>query len=498
MQKDVQKNFRLFRMYDKNHIICDAPLKYRQAYYSALKNLTEKACNIPSYKAFFKSLKQLFSLSDDHTQQAADKVFLILNKVYRKRKAGFLGLFKKPEYSHKYIYNLIVEAGYINALLTEFHIDSWLISIAEQFKLNENELARFQEYLSILLSGNTELLLKQTDTEIKFLRETISQTTKHIISEQEYEKLPVYNIAVVAVMSAGKSTFINALLGNEIFPEANAACTAKITSIYDNDTFERIAGITIKDGKIQKTLNIVSNEKLKNWNNDINIDRIILEGNLDNISSKNKIVAIHDTPGTNFSGDETHREITINFLENTKLDTLICILNAKYINTIDFLNILKDIKKIETKHKDLKILFVLNKIDAFDLQQESVEKALSNVINSLNKEGFKNMSLIPTSARAARLFKMALSDKYDKFTEDESDDFKVLFRKFHKTCILEPIGILEDNIFELKNNDGEKITIDGQKYCLSEIEAALYNTYFNLIEKIINNKITTYIGGKND
>lgn len=382
--------------------------------------------------------------------------------------------------------------------MTEFNIDSWLIFIAEQFKLNENELAWFQEYLSILLSKNTELLLKQTDTEINFLRETISQTTKHIISEQEYEKLPVYNIAVVATMSAGKSTFINALLGNEIFPEANAACTTKITSVYDNDTFNRITGLVMKKGKIISALNNLDNNDLIRWNGDVNIDRVILEGNLDNITNSKKIVAVHDTLGTNFSGDETHKKITISFLENTKLDTLICILDAKYINTIEFFNILKDIKKIETRYRDLKILFVLNKIDAFDLQQESIEKALFNVINSLSKEGFKNISLIPTSAKAARLFKMALAGKYDKFTEDESDDFKVLFRKFHKTCILEPIGILEDNIFELKNNDDEKITIDGQKYCLSEIEAALYNTYFNLIEKIINNEIIIYTGGKND
>ena len=36
-------------------------------------------------------------------------------------------------------------------------------------------------------------------------------------------------------MGAGKSTFINALLGCDVLPARNEATTAKITSVYDRD-----------------------------------------------------------------------------------------------------------------------------------------------------------------------------------------------------------------------------------------------------------------------
>lgn len=380
--------------------------------------------------------------------------------------------------------------------MTEFNIDSWLIFIAEQFKLNENELAWFQEYLSILLSKNTELLLKQTDTEINFLRETISQTTKHIISEQEYEKLPVYNIAVVATMSAGKSTFINALLGNEIFPEANAACTTKITSVYDNDTFNRITGLVMKKGKIISALNNLDNNDLIRWNGDVNIDRIILEGNLDNITNSKKIVAVHDTLGTNFSGDETHKKITISFLENSNLEIILCLLNAEHLATNDEAIVLKELQQIRKKSEKLKIIFIINKIDVFDNEKESLIKTIEKIKYNLSKYDFNNYDVIPISAKAARLFKMALTGKSNRFTENEIDSFKKMFRKFSDSWLTDPMAVNSNNFLSDKYLYDKKIEIDNKEYLLNDIQKALYNTGFINIEKIIENQIINADGGK--
>ena len=44
-----------------------------------------------------------------------------------------------------------------------------------------------------------------------------------IINENE-----VYPMVVMATMSSGKSTLINALLGQQILPSRNEACTAKM------------------------------------------------------------------------------------------------------------------------------------------------------------------------------------------------------------------------------------------------------------------------------
>ena len=54
-------------------------------------------------------------------------------------------------------------------------------------------------------------------------------------------KLPIKNIAVCATMSSGKSTLVNALLGNDVLPARNEATPAKITSIMDSYNFSFIA-----------------------------------------------------------------------------------------------------------------------------------------------------------------------------------------------------------------------------------------------------------------
>ena len=46
----------------------------------------------------------------------------------------------------------------------------------------------------------------------------------------------MYPMLVMATMSSGKSTLINALLGEHILPNKNEACTSKIYSIVDDDT----------------------------------------------------------------------------------------------------------------------------------------------------------------------------------------------------------------------------------------------------------------------
>ncbi|MBF4102826.1 dynamin family protein [Gallibacterium anatis] len=45
----------------------------------------------------------------------------------------------------------------------------------------------------------------------------------------------IFEVIIVGTMSAGKSTVINALIGQELLHSANQATTATITSIHDKD-----------------------------------------------------------------------------------------------------------------------------------------------------------------------------------------------------------------------------------------------------------------------
>lgn len=497
----MEKTFRLFRLYDEQHIICGAPVRYKNAYYEALLFLTEKAYKvsvISGYESFFTAYKDLWSITECGNMRMKN-TFAHLNKVDKKRHSGFFGFMKKPIYSRKYIYLLIIEAAYILSLANKFNFTE-LISEVEHFcKVPENIKNWLQEYFSLLFVKDIQthsLIDYVQNSNIKYMTDTVKHITEHLLEIKAYETLPVFNISVIATMSAGKSTFVNALLGNEIFPEANEACTTKITSIYDNDFYHRIVGVGLHNGEIKEVSNNLRNEDLIKWNTNKTFDRIILEGDLDNITNTEKIVAVHDTPGTNFSGDEMHKYITMDFLKEINLDLMLCVLNAESLATTDEAAVLEQVKQIIKTHEKMQLIFIVNKIDMFDTEKESLRNSMQVIQAHLSKHGFDEAIIIPTSAKAARLLKMALCRKHDRFTEDEMDTFRKMFRKFSKGVIAEPIGIaINDEVFKTYSPD-EKIEVDDTEYNVCDIEKALYNTGFCAIEKFIENQILMVNGGE--
>ena len=60
---------------------------------------------------------------------------------------------------------------------------------------------------------------------------------KDIFEAYEEVKNGIFEVSVIATMSSGKSTLINSLLHTELLPSENAACTATICRILDNDTY---------------------------------------------------------------------------------------------------------------------------------------------------------------------------------------------------------------------------------------------------------------------
>ena len=155
----------------------------------------------------------------------------------------------------------------------------------------------------------------------------------------EYNSLRVVNIGVCATMSAGKSSFVNALLGYDYLPMRNEATTARITSVYDNDRAKNLIGFTLKDGNPLDLDCALDSKKIDEWNASDEVERIFLQGDLDNIGNKGLIVAVHDTPGTNNSGDERHHKVTMDFLQKNKMDAIVFVANAEHLCTTDELEL---------------------------------------------------------------------------------------------------------------------------------------------------------------
>ncbi len=486
IMSEEKRVFKIFRLYDSNHIILNANFLYKKNYYFLLRKVVFNNCKDISKIGgddFFRKAKGFFFDSEEVVND--DLNYSILNKVFKKRPSGFFKYFKKPIFAYNYLYNLVIEAAYLLYVYGSFSNKSYLRYMENILSLKENKLIWFEKYFDLLFSKKwSDLYSYISSSKIKYMADSVTNITQHIEKIFNYQKSPEFNVSIISTMSAGKSTFINALIGNEIFPESQQACTAKITSIYDNDSFKEVVGYASYKNEIKFIDGDLERKDVKSWNDDLSIDRIILEGDLNNISSSKKIVAVHDTPGTNFSGDEKHKKITIDFLKNTNLDLVICLINAEYMGTTDAKDVLVDLKKIVGSKNNLKTVFVLNKIDSFDIKKESIEDSIFSVNDFLKNMGFDNNILIPISTKAARLFKMVISNKQYQFSENEMDDFRSLFRKFSKGFIAEPLGVelLDKNI----SNSREVRTVDDIEYSLKDIEEALYNTGFSILENIIN------------
>ncbi|GGZ99487.1 hypothetical protein DC083_09005 [Ignatzschineria ureiclastica] len=235
-----------------------------------------------------------------------------------------------------------------------------------------------------------------------------------------------FNIAIVATMSAGKSTLINCLLGKELLHSANEATTAKVTCIEQDNHKEYFSGTIRKTRDIKTFTDIyswggellkpyediavdnISLENLKLWNQDSNVHSINISGPFRNLPDMGSKIKIFDTPGPNNSQDPTHEKCLIDFVENQQVNLMIYVINATQIGTNDDRVLLgRIIKNVGDNIKD--ILIVLNKIDKLDEEKnENLGDILGKMKDYLNdiKPSFK-FNITPVSS-----LKILLASKY--------------------------------------------------------------------------------------
>lgn len=219
-----------------------------------------------------------------------------------------------------------------------------------------------------------------------------------------------FEIAVIATMSSGKSTLINALIGHELLPSKNQACTAKITKIknvpgkteYDVIAYDQ-------DMKIVKKANDINVNILNEFNDDEKINYVVIEGPIPAIRNQKINIALVDTPGPNNAMDDRHKLHTMEVIKSEKsLKPLILyVLNATQLGTNDDNELLKSISEHmdDKSGKDAKdrFIFALNKIDDFDPEKESIEGTVNDVKRYLKRFDITNPNIFPISAEIAKL-----------------------------------------------------------------------------------------------
>ena len=219
-------------------------------------------------------------------------------------------------------------------------------------------------------------------------------------------------ILVVANVSAGKSTLINAIIGKRINESRTSACTSRLNYIYSSYN----TGMTIKSHDSYDFSGFDSYFKSNQF----------VVGATDYKGILNEKVCIIDTPGINNAEDQNHKVITTKAIEDTRnYNVAVYVSNCQYFGTNDEKVLLT--KLINTaKSQNIPLIFVLNQLDKFKTKEDSIEKMLNEYESDLKKLGVANPVIIPISSRYAMLLRTGADG------EDEEFELELLKKKFEK------------------------------------------------------------------
>jgi hypothetical protein len=234
-----------------------------------------------------------------------------------------------------------------------------------------------------------------------------------------------FDVYVVATMSSGKSTLINAMLGRDLLPAANEATTATIARITDNGSMKGHFSARRLDARLQTldSVDAVELATLEEWNLLEDTHRIDIEGDIQAIQERESVrLVLTDTPGPNNSQDDDHERTTMGFIQDSRRNPLILyVLNATQLGTNDDRNLLglvaETMRKGGKQSRD-RFIFVINKMDMFDPEKEDLSKALGRVQAYLEANEIQNPLIYPVSANLTRLLRKPVSLQSRKERDD--------------------------------------------------------------------------------
>lgn len=277
-------------------------------------------------------------------------------------------------------------------------------------KNKKNKILKFR--MAKKINGIYEIELKKISNIIKYWYVINNKIKLDNKIEVESELKPYFNlkadnkIAVLSTMSSGKSTLINALLGREVLPSENQACTGKIFEISNNKGNSNMIQ-ALKDDEI--IIENIEPEYLKNLNSDNRIDKIKINTKFQAIQ---KEIVLYDTPGVNNYMNDSHEKTTYEFLQKNGIKNILYIINATQIGVTDDKKFLVDLKELY-ENTENNIVFLLNKIDVIDSKYEEKENIVENAKEYLKNIGFKNPLLIPISAHTAKILRKGMNNNLE-------------------------------------------------------------------------------------
>lgn len=213
-----------------------------------------------------------------------------------------------------------------------------------------------------------------------------------------------FEINVVATMSSGKSTLINALLGKKLMPVAITATTATIVRIIDTDQDNFGAIAYDANGAILYREDNIEYAQMKMWNADKSISAIDIYGRIPCVDSVGMKLILVDTPGPNNSRDKDHERMTYKMLDDSDKSLVLFVMNGGQLMINDeatFLAYVCDCMKQGDKQSRERYIFAVNRMDDFNPEDDNIPNVLQDVKKHLEEHGIWAPNIFPVSSLVA-------------------------------------------------------------------------------------------------
>ena len=246
-----------------------------------------------------------------------------------------------------------------------------------------------------------------------------------------------FEIVVVAPMSSGKSTVINALLGQDLLPAINQATTAVLTRIRDEDGQKQfLVSAVDHEGKLLVKNEKATAERIGELNGKTDPENpskslakeIRIQGDIPHLSSRGLHTVFVDTPGGNNNLNAEHERVMDEAIRDEDKSMVIYVFNGTQLTTKDNAAILDKIaramkRSMNGKQTRDRFLFVANRMDDVDPAKEHYEDMRAAILKELKEKEITEPNLYFVSARTAKLLRMQYAGAAMSETDDDDLDF---------------------------------------------------------------------------
>lgn len=273
--------------------------------------------------------------------------------------------------------------------------------------------------------------------------EDASLIDEYLISKEQFDawcKMRRYmrtskkSIAFTATMSAGKSTLINALIGQELSYARKTACTATVMQFHSEPVYHPCFNVIAKD----ETITNITAEAVKSYTKQRESPCAVV-GYFESALNNNRVV-FYDTPGVNSSQNPEHKTVTRDELTKRPHDIIVYVIPVECYGSDDDYTHLKFICE-NADYK--KIVFVINMMDTCDFEDDSITQIMSDVTAHLKDIGFQEPVVCPISAKAGLLFKQALAG--NELSRNDIKELLAFYAKYEDSeydlsgCYIAPV-----------------------------------------------------------